>query len=100
MDDKIQGVIAHLIIDGQLRITVTDFDGSEAGGFSKLKRQQSRVKAKMGREFVERYGGPVMVRAVSPDDSLEIIYKVFTGGIAGFEYVETLVGYDEEDVQR
>ena len=34
MDDKIQGVIAHLIIDGQLRITVTDFDGSEANGFS------------------------------------------------------------------
>ena len=95
MVDTPQGVIAHLIIDGQLRITVTDFDESEANGFSKLKRQQSRVKAKLGRQFIERYGGPVMLRAISSDDSMDIIYKIFTGGIPGFEYLETLIGYDE-----
>lgn len=95
MVDTPQGVIAQLFVDGQLRITVTDFGESEANGFSKLKRQQSRAKAKLGREFVARFGGPILARAISSDDATDIIYRVWTNDIPGFEYLETLIGYDE-----
>lgn len=96
--DKPKGVLAMILVDGRVGATATDFDTFTVyrGEGGVLESQKIRARAAVGCELVKTYGGPIMDRLISDDESKQLAYDIFCGRKPGFTYVEQLIGYEED----